>query len=58
MPWKKQEVGVAPGFMESRYESLSKEVQALRKDLRWYKDENARLECKIEELEAAIKEGA
>jgi hypothetical protein len=44
-------VGVAPGFMERMFESLSKEVQVLRKELDWYKGENARLECKIEEME-------
>lgn len=46
-----KEVKVADHFAVMMYESLSKEVRVLREELQWYKDENARLECKIEELE-------
>ena len=46
-----KEVKVADHFAAMMYESLSKEVQVLRKELDWYKSENARLECEIEEMD-------
>jgi hypothetical protein len=49
-----KEVKVADHFAVMMYESLSKEVRVLRKELDWYKGENARLECKIEEMEGEL----